>query len=65
MLSPTRVALVSREDVPLVALGSLLRDASSVPVLPRAANDGVGTCSAVVMSITIAGVPGATAVAWG
>lgn len=67
MLSPTTVALVSVESVPVVALAlsSLLTDISSASVLSRAGNDAVGTCSAGVTSIAIAGVPGASAVAWG
>lgn len=67
MLSLTGVALVSGEAVPAVALalGSLLMDTSSAPVLPRAGNDVVGTCSAGVTSIAITGAPGANAVAWG
>lgn len=67
MLSPTELALVSGEAVPAVALvlGSLLMDTSSAPVLPRAGNDRVGTCSAAVTSIAIAGVPGASVVVWG
>lgn len=67
MLSLTGAALVSGEVVPAVALalGSLLMDTSSAPVLPRAGNDVVGTCSAAVTSIAITGVPGASAVAWG
>lgn len=67
MLSPTGVALIPRDTVPAVGLvlGSRLMDTSSAPVLPRAGNDGVGTCFAAVTSIAIAGVPGASAVAWG
>lgn len=64
-LSLTGVALVSRAALAAVALAlsSLLMDASSVSALPRAANDVVGTCSAAVTSITIAGVSGASVVA--
>lgn len=67
MLSPTGVALVSGEAVPAVALAldPLLTDTSSALVLPRAGNDMVGTCFAAVTSITTAGVPRASVVAWG
>jgi len=67
MLSPTGVAVVSREAVPAVALvlGLLLMGTSPVLVLPRAGNSAVGTCSAAVRSVAAAGVPGASAAAWG
>lgn len=64
MLSPTGMTLVSREAVTAVAPGFLVMDTRSVSVIPRAVNDVVGMCSAVVASIAIAHVPGAGARAW-
>lgn len=64
ILSPTGMTLVSREAVTAVAPGFFVMDSRSTSVLPRAGNDVVGTCSAVVTSIAIADVPGASAMAW-
>lgn len=60
------MAMVFREVVPAVALvlGSLLTDTSSALVFPRAGKDVVWTCSAVLVSIAIADMPGCGAAAW-